>query len=225
MWNHPVKFHSSLPRTKNRRGFTLIELLIVIAIILILIAIALPNFLEAQIRAKVTRARTDMRTISIAMDTYYLDFRMYPPDHDPNDATQRGMIQLTTPLQYLTELPTEQFAQDSGLLGPNAEIGYEMGSTGVRPHLIPLGVGPLLNVNAFNIQCYSPDTDDDWSGNDDWPFCGGGGNACQTGGCNWVNYSPTNGTKSSGDIMLSGGEHRSGSYCIDNWMHIRGKYY
>lgn len=42
---------------RNRPGFTLIELLIVIAIILILIAIALPNFLEAQIRAKVTKAK------------------------------------------------------------------------------------------------------------------------------------------------------------------------
>ncbi|MBW7937580.1 MAG: prepilin-type N-terminal cleavage/methylation domain-containing protein, partial [Candidatus Omnitrophica bacterium] len=41
---------SALPK---KAGFTLIELLIVIAIILILISIALPNFLEAQMRAKV----------------------------------------------------------------------------------------------------------------------------------------------------------------------------
>ncbi|MBE7490114.1 prepilin-type N-terminal cleavage/methylation domain-containing protein [bacterium] len=41
-------------RFKGHSGFTLIELLIVIAIILILISIALPNFLEAQLRAKVT---------------------------------------------------------------------------------------------------------------------------------------------------------------------------
>ena len=51
----------TLDRTTARRGFTLIELLIVIAIILILIAIALPNFLEAQERARVTRAKAELR--------------------------------------------------------------------------------------------------------------------------------------------------------------------
>ena len=52
----------------SRKGFTLIELLIVIAIILILIAIALPNFLEAQLRAKTTKAQAEMRTLATAIE-------------------------------------------------------------------------------------------------------------------------------------------------------------
>jgi prepilin-type N-terminal cleavage/methylation domain-containing protein len=56
------------------RGFTLIELLIVIAIILILISIALPNFLEAQERARITKAKTMLRTLETAINGHIIDF-------------------------------------------------------------------------------------------------------------------------------------------------------
>ena len=71
------------------KGFTLIELLIVVAIISILAAIAIPNFLEAQVRAKVARVRSDMRTISIGLESYRIDFNSYPPDR--NWSTLMGM--------------------------------------------------------------------------------------------------------------------------------------
>lgn len=65
---------------KNQNpGFTLIELLIVVAIIAILAAIAVPNFLEAQTRAKVSRVKADQRSIAAAMETYFVDNNRYPP--------------------------------------------------------------------------------------------------------------------------------------------------
>ena len=63
---------------KRRTGFTLIELLIVVAIIAILAAIAVPNFLEAQIRSKVSRVKTDHRSIATALESYYIDNNQYP---------------------------------------------------------------------------------------------------------------------------------------------------
>lgn len=59
-------------------AFTLIELLIVVAIIGILAAIAVPNFLNAQIKAKVARVQGDLRAMKTAIEMYRLDEGGYP---------------------------------------------------------------------------------------------------------------------------------------------------
>lgn len=65
----------------KHKAFTLIELLIVVAIIAILAAIAVPNFLEAQVRSKISRVKSDMRTIGLAIEAYIVDNNSYPvPD-------------------------------------------------------------------------------------------------------------------------------------------------
>ena len=63
-----------------RRAFTLIELLIVTAILGVLSAIAVPNFLEAQVRSKVSRCKTDMGSIATAIESYKVDTNHYPPE-------------------------------------------------------------------------------------------------------------------------------------------------
>lgn len=82
------------------RGFTLIELLIVVAIIAILAAIAVPNFLEAQTRAKISRTKADLRTLAVALEAYAIDHNDYPPERgDMNNL--RNFVPLSTPIAYI----------------------------------------------------------------------------------------------------------------------------
>jgi prepilin-type N-terminal cleavage/methylation domain-containing protein len=106
---------------RSRQGFTLIELLIVIAIILILIAIALPNFLEAQIRAKVANARSELKTLVVATESYRIDWNgREPRTHYANSTSLGGYSEwwgfasplLTSPVAYITIIPYEPFSDD-----------------------------------------------------------------------------------------------------------------
>jgi prepilin-type N-terminal cleavage/methylation domain-containing protein len=99
-----------------RKGFTLIELLIVVAIIAILAAIAVPNFLEAQVRSKVSRVKADLRSVATAIESYYVDTNKPPPqsaglvgtpfdyvsDTGGGGGTGTLTYAITTPIAYLT---------------------------------------------------------------------------------------------------------------------------
>lgn len=62
----------------NKKGFTLIELLIVVAIIGIIAAIAIPNLLNAIQRGKQKRTMADMRAVGTAVEAYAVDNNFYP---------------------------------------------------------------------------------------------------------------------------------------------------
>ena len=101
-------------------GFTLIELLIVIAIIAILALIAIPNFLEAQTRSKVSRAKADLRTLATAFNAYYVDFNASPPDGD--DGVPGYVSQYTT--EHNGQPPTVSIR--AGLTWANLDHFYGM---------------------------------------------------------------------------------------------------
>jgi type II secretory pathway pseudopilin PulG len=94
----------------------LVELLIVVAIIGVLAATAVPNFLQAHVRSKVARAKADLRAIATGLEAYWLDNKAYPIGRTfcagsmPNiDDYNMCPMELTTPVAYLTERPTDAF--------------------------------------------------------------------------------------------------------------------
>ena len=100
-----------------KKGFTLIELLIVVAIIAILAAIAVPNFLEAQVRSKVSRIKSDIRSLATAIESYNVDWNHPAPEAGNGPGVgvfaprvidgysgQTGILtpSLSTPVAYVT---------------------------------------------------------------------------------------------------------------------------
>lgn len=104
------------------RAFTLIELLIVIAIMAVLAAIAIPNLLEAQTRAKVASAKSGLRTLVLGIEAYTTDHNVPPyAEHVGQTvwmpAGGRPRVNLTgamcggitSPVAYLSQLPEDPF--------------------------------------------------------------------------------------------------------------------
>lgn len=191
-------------KVKNHSGFTLIELLIVVAIIGILAAIAIPNFLQAQVRAKVSRVASDMRTIAQANDIYQVDNNFYLPSADSVPAGQFAIIfdignfpeasfptrfSLTTPIQYLSSYPLDAF---NSKLQPSfypAWYGYYYQHPRLET-LLPAGIVESEGLNWYKISSVGPDQV--------WGRSKGVGGAA-------IAYDPTNGTVSAGDIRFFGG--------------------
>jgi general secretion pathway protein G len=87
---------------RRESGFTLIELLIVVAIIGIIAAIAIPNLVQAIERGRQRRTMADIRTVATAVSAYSVDFSMVPRDSD-------GSVEDTLPYispTYLRKKPT-----------------------------------------------------------------------------------------------------------------------
>jgi type II secretion system protein G len=100
-------------RTHHAYAFTLIELLIVVAIIAILAAIAVPNFLEAQVRSKVSRCKSDMRSVATAIEAYVVDNNKYPDASFARitSSFNNRLQNVTTPVAYISSVPIDPFRQ------------------------------------------------------------------------------------------------------------------
>ncbi len=203
------------------QAFTLIELLIVVAIIGILAAIAVPNFLNAQVRAKVAKAESEMQSIQTGLEMFFIDNNSYPPmdndrirmrrqykglDDSPCgnviniahimvDVRGDRRIYLTTPVAYMTSIPFDPFR------GGGKDCGYGYGSNG---------------QSYYILSSYGPDAADGLSGVSDGElderdytgavFSDTRNHALRDTNflMNELVYDPSNGISSDGDIITIG---------------------
>jgi len=233
----------------KQKGFTLIELLIVVAIIAILAAIAIPNFLAAQTRSKVSRTMSDIRSVATAMESYFVDNNEYTRDSDssmdfldcgigaitPGSALYgvcaNGMLQLTTPIPYLAQLPHDPFNRGVAVEGAGSNW-YRIGSgtwsypnppanssdnqdsqltfaeQGRRGCYVIIGVGPdgercrMGYKNFPYMSMYEGGASTNLKPGKNQPLC-------------YTEYDPSNGTVSVGDVYRFGGEYQSGRFMLN----------
>lgn len=188
------------------RAFTLIELLIVVAIIAILAAIAVPNFLEAQTRSKVSRAHADLRSVATAMEAYAVDANKYLPFArtvcltKPADCKlgEPQVYLLTTPVAYMTSIPRDVFQAGFPKNYPPARASKNYQAFfGPVPRFFAYNeyTFPINGSVGWTFRCMGADTDWDLVGD---PL---DNEAAPQDGI----YDATNGTISNGDVLRSGG--------------------
>ena len=189
---------------KTNQGFTFVELVIVATIIGILAAIAIPNFLAAQIRAKVSRTKGEQEMLMIALQSYYVDKGMYPLNTKAGQPSDTDLISLTSPTVYITRLPIDLFKgtnipEIQRYAQPNKKPlqGYPLKGYGYVNYLQMSPKKPIMEVPSpeggyawFVLMSPGPDYTMDYDASTTPPKV--------------LYYDPTNGTTSKGDIYVFG---------------------
>ncbi len=200
---------------QKQQAFTLIELIIVVAVVAILSAIALPNYVESQTRARISRVKADMRSLALSIESFKVENNQYPtgpagpsnPPYPPEFIW--GTQALSTPVAFIHDAyPRDPFHPPNTTNIPTGsggsypvqskrDLSYQYslrneaneGTTGLAT-----GNGPgvwwvLVSVGPdMDMDAYS-----DIIGNNDF------------GASADITYDPTNGSVSDGNLYFTGG--------------------
>ena len=107
-----------------QKGYSLIELLVVMMTVMVLMAIAIPMFQDALLRANTSSLSTDAKSIYVAIKHYYVDNNTYPP----TDAFEVDSFEPLVSMGYYQGRAYSRLANDEvdGYLGTQDEFWLEM---------------------------------------------------------------------------------------------------
>lgn len=184
-------------------GLTLLELLITAAILILLAAVAIPNLIDAQMRAKVVGVKNDLRNLDAALAAYFIDNDAFPPPASNGHGAR--LWRLSTPIAYYDDPKRPEPFKDEGLF-TTPPYGYHG-----RNELVNIFWNNDGQPGAFSgtpivfwyvLRSSGPDNDRD----------GGGASALNFDQSRDIFvhfiYDPSNGTVSRGDIWRAGGAPR-----------------
>jgi len=128
----------NLRNRKSQNGFTLIEIMVVLVIIGIMGALIVPKLMGRADDARVTAARSDIKSLKQALDLYRLDNGRYPTDQQGLPALTNKPTVAPIPTNYkdggyLDKLPTDPWGNNYQYQNPgkNGEIDmYSFGKAG-----------------------------------------------------------------------------------------------
>lgn len=136
-----TKSYKRLQQANRQTGFTLIEIMVVVVILGILAAFAVPNIMDNPERARITKAEHDIRTIENALDMYRMDNFRYPTTDQGLEALVRRPTSPPEPPNwksggYMRSLPKDPWGNEYQYRAPEEAGGrvhiYTYGADG-RP--------------------------------------------------------------------------------------------
>lgn len=144
----------------NKKGFTLIELLIVVAIIAILAAIAIPQFSSYRIRGYNSAATADMRNARTAEEAFFSDWQVYASSTAasgapavPGPVMTNALPTVTVPAGSIVATPPAPSAATTMPLGISQGVGISIGTSGSG------GSFTIVTKNTAGDRCFGMDSD------------------------------------------------------------------
>ncbi|MDX1973664.1 MAG: type II secretion system protein GspG [Candidatus Sumerlaeia bacterium] len=111
------------------------------AMIAVLAAIAVPNFMEAQTRSKVSRTKAEMRSLSVALDSFMIDQSVYPPT-PPEAILLWTQLHEGSPSYLPGEIPLDPFGEDSNTYYGYYNFAAERAVNSEFPNYMIYSIGP-----------------------------------------------------------------------------------